>query len=178
MTENKKYDAVTIANYVILKSQEYEDTITNLKIQKILYFLQGAFLIENNRSLIEQPFERWKYGPVIHDVYTTFSQFGYNKIDEPVPKYNIDTSKGFKVISTPFDEDIIDGDDKDLIDRYYLQMVGKNVSELVELTHEQKEWSQYNDGRIANQMAPDYTNEEIKSAFSDDHFKIWKDVNK
>lgn len=55
---SKNYSAIDIANYVISKSTNPTgaDKVTNLKLQKILYFLQAAFLVERQESLIAESF--------------------------------------------------------------------------------------------------------------------------
>lgn len=59
-----------IVNYCLFKGQP----TTNLRLQKILYFLQIQSLIDSklNSKLIDSDFEAWKFGPVIRDVYYAY----------------------------------------------------------------------------------------------------------
>ena len=68
--------ALDIANYVILYCLRHNIEITNLKLQKILYFLEANFLFEHRRPLFEDQIEKWKLGPVFPNVYHQFKTFG------------------------------------------------------------------------------------------------------
>lgn len=173
---NKEYDAIDIANYVISKSKSYGDKITNLKLQKLLYFLQAAFLVEKSKPLIKQPFERWSYGPVIADAYFFFNQFGYRQIEEPVARVDIKRIDGkMNIEKTEFDENSIDKADRKLIDEYYGQLYVFRAGQLVDLTHRQEAWKKFDEnGDIAGHSAPKYTNDEIVEAFDNSENRIWK----
>lgn len=57
-------------------------TISNLKLQKILYMSQMAYMGENNgKPLFSGQFEAWNYGPVEPRIYRTFSRFGRSPIE-------------------------------------------------------------------------------------------------
>ena len=61
--------------------------ITNLSLQKILYFCHLAFLGENKgKPLFNETFEAWKLGPVLRDVYIYAKDKGVaeNSIDKSV----------------------------------------------------------------------------------------------
>lgn len=57
-------------------------SLSNLKMQKLLYFCQGIFLASNEgRRLIEDDdFLAWRYGPVSLDAYHRFKIYGQNDI--------------------------------------------------------------------------------------------------
>jgi len=55
--------------------------ITPMKLQKLMYFTCRDYLKKTGRQLISEPFEVWKYGPVLSSVYGEFSSFGSNPID-------------------------------------------------------------------------------------------------
>jgi uncharacterized phage-associated protein len=63
-------------------------TITNLKLQKILYLAYRDYYGENDKPLIAGEFEAWKYGPVISALYDHVKMFG----DKPIINrfYNIE----------------------------------------------------------------------------------------
>ncbi|MGL5057019.1 MAG: Panacea domain-containing protein [Fusobacteriaceae bacterium] len=69
----KKYNSSTIAKYLICKCHSLGREITNLKLQKLLYFAQGHYMQENDGNfLFEQDFQAWAHGPVIPDVYQEY----------------------------------------------------------------------------------------------------------
>ena len=58
--------------------------ISQIKLQKLLYFAQGLFVAgTKGRSLLfEDSIYAWKYGPVVKTVYHEFKPFGNNAITE------------------------------------------------------------------------------------------------
>ena len=73
----KKYKASDIAHYFVKKASGIdENDLTNLKLQKLLYFAQGTYLAKEKRRLFEDQIEAWKLGPVVKSVYNTFKQCG------------------------------------------------------------------------------------------------------
>lgn len=65
-----EYRAVDIARRMVQLSIEKKLWITNLQLQKILYFTWADYYREHGERLFEdEPFEAWKYGPVVNDVY-------------------------------------------------------------------------------------------------------------
>lgn len=79
------YTANDIAIWFLLKDNEsykkfntdeepYEK-ITNMKLQKLLYYAQGICLAMHNKPLFYEKIEAWKHGPVIPEVYCKYSAF-------------------------------------------------------------------------------------------------------
>ncbi len=77
-------DANYIAECLIhLASNQPQNDITNMKIQKLLYYAQGTHLALHNERLFAQDIEKWQYGPVVPEVYHTLKQYGSNVIQLP-----------------------------------------------------------------------------------------------
>jgi len=72
--------AIAIANYFIKKANERGESISNLKVQKLLYFAQGWKLAFSGTPLFRDRIEAWRLGPVVPDVYHVFKVFGKNSI--------------------------------------------------------------------------------------------------
>ncbi len=65
--------AVDIANEIIRVAHETGKSISNMKLQKLLYLAQGIHLaLKSDTPLFEDPIEAWKYGPVVPSVYHKF----------------------------------------------------------------------------------------------------------
>lgn len=59
------------------------DEVTPLMLQKLLYYAQAVFMINNNgHALFEEDCQAWVHGPVYRDVYELFSNFKYNPIED------------------------------------------------------------------------------------------------
>lgn len=66
----------TVANTFILLGFDEHIDISPMKLQKLTYFLYKEYLQSTGVSLFSEPFEKWKYGPVLPSLYYTFSSFG------------------------------------------------------------------------------------------------------
>ncbi len=70
------YDVSDIANYFIWRvnaHEEFGENITNLQLQKLLYYAQGFNVAWYGRPLFLQPIEAWVHGPVVRDLYLPVS---------------------------------------------------------------------------------------------------------
>ncbi len=69
-----------IADFILLTCQEAGDCLTNLKLQKLLYYAQAWYLALNNKRLFNGLFEAWIHGPVHAQTYQRFKKYGCNPI--------------------------------------------------------------------------------------------------
>lgn len=78
------YSAKNIAEYIVsLANPEFGDSITNLKLQKLLYYTQGFNLAIHGQILFEENIEAWQYGPVVPEVYHEYKHLGSSAIPPP-----------------------------------------------------------------------------------------------
>lgn len=61
---------------------EMGDLMTNLRLQKLLYFAQGWHLARFSRPLFEAPLKAWSFGPVVPEVYHAYKSNGRSGIAE------------------------------------------------------------------------------------------------
>ncbi len=77
--------AMDVARYFLsFTNEEREETLTNLKLQKLLYYAQGFFLGAQKRPLFPEQIEAWEHGPVVREIYHIFSDYKGNPIPKPV----------------------------------------------------------------------------------------------
>ena len=75
------YDVLDIARFVINYCNDREYDISNLRLQKLLYFIQAYYLgLKNKMPLFKEDFEAWDFGPVIPCVYQEYKAFGGSNI--------------------------------------------------------------------------------------------------
>jgi uncharacterized phage-associated protein len=72
------YKALDIANKILAKSSQSDsdELISNMKLQKLLYYMQGFYLAYFDKPLFDEEIEAWMYGPVVPSVYENFKSFG------------------------------------------------------------------------------------------------------
>ena len=78
-TLNKGYfmKATDLANYIINKSIDAKKPVSNLQLQKMIYFVNLYYFKLTNTFLLEgEQFEAWQHGPVIPDIYRKYATYG------------------------------------------------------------------------------------------------------
>ncbi len=121
-----KYSALQIARYFV-KSSTPKDKLTNLKLQKILYFAQGWHLANFDREpLFGDTIEAWKYGPAIASVYHKYKNYGRLPID--------------KKDITEAEIEKIDKDTREFLDEVWNVYKKYSGADLVFATHQEKPW--------------------------------------
>lgn len=84
------YKAADIANKILAKAtlnDGYGELISNLKLQKLLYYMQGFHLAKFDTPLFEEDIEAWTYGPVVPSVYKKYKgsgNMGISPKEEPI----------------------------------------------------------------------------------------------
>ncbi len=77
----KQIDALAVANWFLKKAASSPGkTITNLKLQKLLYYAQAWHLVFLGKRLFPEPIEAWVHGPAIRHLYGKFKEYGFNPI--------------------------------------------------------------------------------------------------
>lgn len=75
------HDARIVANAILDRAEEYGRPLTNLDLQKIVYFMHGHYLRKTGKPLVSTEFEAWTYGPVSKIVYDAFKRYEDSPID-------------------------------------------------------------------------------------------------
>jgi uncharacterized phage-associated protein len=73
-----------VANYILCYVHEFGDLITNLKMQKLVYYAQAWFLAVYDKPLFDDRLEAWIHGPVQPSLYQRFKRYGWEPILEEV----------------------------------------------------------------------------------------------
>lgn len=68
-----------VADYIILKvkSEDKTASLINLKLQKLLYYVQAWSYGINQKPMFQGDFEAWIHGPVNRNIYNRFSSTKY-----------------------------------------------------------------------------------------------------
>ena len=69
------YAALDLSKYIVSKCIADGHPISNLQLQKILYYVQKEFL-KNDECAFSDDIEAWQFGPVVPNVYYHFCGFG------------------------------------------------------------------------------------------------------
>ncbi|MBO8435618.1 MAG: DUF4065 domain-containing protein [Spirochaetes bacterium] len=144
--------------FIALGNAEHEDPMTNLRINKLLYFAQGWSLQRLKRKLFDEPIKAWKYGPVVGVIYNKYKEYGRNIITE---------------CSQEFDISVFSADEIQLLLDVYNKYRDISTSRLVEKSHEANTpWARvYKEGED-NKTIPI----SLISEYFNNHFPLKKSV--
>ena len=123
------YDPRAIANLMLDEGHRHGRAITNLALQKLLYFAHALFLIERKRPLVSGYFEAWEFGPVHPAVYQSFKAARDRAITFRAEQRNIVTGNSTQIAAP--DDPIV----KQHISRIMAQYGGLTPGQLVEISH-------------------------------------------
>ena len=70
------YDARAICNLMLDEAMATNINVSNLALQKLLYFAHAKHLIETKAPLVTGYFEAWQFGPVHPSAYNAFKKAG------------------------------------------------------------------------------------------------------
>ena len=158
----KTQEPIAVANFVINLANRNKMLVTNLQLQKILFFLQGYTLSKYQVGIVNGSFSKWQYGPVQKNVYCTFKDYGASPITNAYSDAYFDKLGQFKT-QTP-EMKSIDNNVRDVLKSLVLKLLEIPVRKLIDLTQQDPSWRDYQD-EIMKYQATDYKNEEIESCF-------------
>jgi uncharacterized phage-associated protein len=73
-----------VAKYFLAKADEdVGDGISNLKLQKLVYYAQAYHLAMHGEPLFGDRLEAWEHGPVVPDLYHAYKEYGAANIPAP-----------------------------------------------------------------------------------------------
>lgn len=120
------YNVQDVAKKILSKvNAEQGETISNLKLQKLLYYMQGYYLAYFGDPLFEEEIRAWQYGPVVPVVYDTYKQYGSGAIV---------LADGEKVIEFKKEEEEF------LFDEVYEAYSQFSAVRLMNMTHDEEPW--------------------------------------
>jgi uncharacterized phage-associated protein len=138
--------AFDVAYYLIrlAESGQESDPLTNLRLQKLLYYVQGWALAALRRPMFEERIEAWTNGPVVKKVCQHFKEYGRELISPaqaPTP-------------------DGLGNEDRAFIEAVWEAYKRHSATALVSMTHEEGPWREARKG-----LGPEaHSDEEITHA--------------
>ena len=132
-----------VAEYFLSRVQEdVGDTISHLKLQKLVYYAQGFTLAITGEPLFDETIKAWEHGPVTPSLYYEYKEFGGGAI----PPCAQGSANG---CFSPGQLEILDA-----VHEMYGQF---SAWKLRNLTHEEEPWIEaYPDGIISRDSMKDY----------------------
>ncbi|MBR6060810.1 MAG: DUF4065 domain-containing protein [Spirochaetales bacterium] len=118
--------ALDVAKYLLYIAFQNGDTITNLKMQKLLYYAQAWYMVNNEGKLLfADDIQAWKYGPVVPVVYQYFKEYNSYPIHYDISEDDI--------ANVPQHE-------REFLDEFAVEFFSVSATELVSMTHNEAPW--------------------------------------
>lgn len=134
------YDVLDVCRYIIKYSTKRQEAVSNLKLQKELYFVQAAFLVITDSACFNDRIEAWDFGPVVPKAYHYFKKYGGLNIPAKEGCYYYADDDIWQTRKIPFDDTIISDEDKKQIEIIVKRLARYPAYFLVEVTHRQSPW--------------------------------------
>lgn len=137
------YNAIDIAKKIIVRTDtERGDSISNLKLQKLLYYMQGFHLAFFNEPLFNEEIQAWAYGPVVPVVYNQFKKY-----------------RSLSINPARFTDDLeLTPEETTVFENVYSEYSQYSAVGLMNLTHEEGPWKDHEIGEVI-------TKEEMREFF-------------
>lgn len=137
------YNAIDVAKKIICKTDvEHGDTLSNLKLQKLLYYMQGFHLAFFDTPFFNESIEAWTYGPVVPVVFQEFKKYKKRSINPD--NYH--------------DDLVLTYDEQQMFDMVYSEYNRYSAVALMNMTHTEGPWKDHGIGDVI-------TNEELRAFF-------------
>lgn len=124
------HDVRGIANFVLDLADEQGRPVSNLSINKIVFFLHAYYLARFARPLVSAKIEAWDYGPVFRELYREFKAFG----DKPIVTraHRINPVNGERQLC----ESVLSKEELAFLEELGRKFVGISAGSLVSMSHE------------------------------------------
>lgn len=126
-----KYSAEQIANWFLAHNNYVmamgdAEYISNLKLQKLLYYAQGTYLALEDKPLFNDKILAWEHGPVVEKIYHKYKHYGSNGIDEEIN----------------FNSETIDLKTREILEEVYEVFGQYSAWKLRNMTHKETPWQE------------------------------------
>ncbi len=122
-----------IAKYLVFKFYFYGDSITNLRIQKLIYYVYVWYLVLKRKKAFKERFQAWPIGPVLPSIYRDLKSYTAGPIN---PNYSsIENEKNLEELKRNLGKDLLE-----IIDKVFEEYGRMSAFDLVNLTHSELPW--------------------------------------
>ena len=113
--------------FLYLDGTHEGDGISNLKLQKLIYYAQGFYSAIFDKPLFSEEIAAWTHGPVVPELYHQYKLYASNQIP-PIDNFDIST---------------LTKEEFELIEEVYDVFGQYSAWKLRNMTHEESPWLEY-----------------------------------
>lgn len=134
---NNQVSVLDVADYIIEKHNMENKEIPWVRLNKLLYFVQGAYLAETGQKLFPEKILKYPHGPVISEVYHYYKKWSLDDITRSV------------------ENDVMTSEQKEIINGVIEASLEKSVSQLIDISRSHQSWKRYIKGKTTEQSYSD-----------------------
>jgi len=128
----KRYSAKAVANYFLELATRDDVQLTQMKLQKLVYYAHGWHLGLGHGPLLDEVIQAWSFGPVVRSLYNEFRDFGSDAITRMATRVTVVPGKNFALHeTTPKVDDAI----KPFLEKIWEVYGGISAIPLSRMTH-------------------------------------------
>ena len=146
------YAVLDVCRHTINYSNDMNYGISNLKLQKVLYFIQAFFLISTSEPCFKEKIEAWDFGPVVPEAYREYKQFGSSNIPRVSYIVEFDSEDIWNSTVKRYEDNSIFEDDQKRIEEVVDKFSEYSATDLVAITHDQAPWKDAYVPRMNNEI--------------------------
>ncbi|USQ96514.1 type VI toxin-antitoxin system SocA family antitoxin [Caulobacter sp. RL271] len=128
-SKSAPHDARGVANLLLFFAAEAGVALTNLSLQKLVYFAHGLMVVRHGRPLVDGYFEAWEYGPVHPLLYASFKSAGRGVLTQRAVKRDLRT--GVTQVAAPPE----DPESRAVVEDVFRALGRQSSTRLVNLSH-------------------------------------------
>ena len=146
------YAVLDVCRHTINYSNDMNYGISNLKLQKVIYFIQAFFLISTSEPCFKEKIEAWDFGPVVPEAYREYNQFGSSNIPRVSYIVEFDSEDIWNSTVKRYEDNSICEDDQKRIEEVVDKFSEYSATDLVAITHDQAPWKDAYVPRMNNEI--------------------------
>lgn len=131
--QERNYDVRSIANWFIRRFASSGTLVTNLSLNKIVYFAFERFLVERSVLLSKAKIEAWAHGPVFREIYHSLKNYGDTPVTDEIKKFSV---RERKLVPA---SDALQASDEEYLEELARTYGRLSAGQLVDLSHRANE---------------------------------------
>lgn len=140
-----------VTNSADLKKYEFSEELTQMKVMKLLYYVQGLYLKLYDKRAFDNDILAWRWGPAIQEVHDKY--IGQREIVGEISEQDL---ADFKEVNS--DERLAE-----IVEAVNEAMGNMSASDLVRKTHEERPWKETEQSDvIADDLIKDFFDKNFK----------------
>ncbi|WP_185079774.1 Panacea domain-containing protein [Candidatus Liberibacter solanacearum] len=121
MESKPPFTCLAVANFFIDQGVKYNSPVTNLKLQKLIYFTHCDLVLQHKQAMLDEEPQAWRNGPVFPGIHHRFKYFGDGTIRFPM-------DLAFDIFPMIKDEDVLNK--MRTVWKQYRDYTGNELSEI------------------------------------------------